>query len=426
MQAEDNAPFEWLTNFSSLRHLLLPSRIVFNPSSLSAASEGTASTDDDEETSDLMDELSLNALHVGCGTSTAGESLSCLHERVIVTNPCASTLQYRMNFGQVVNVDIDTHALESMEHRWKQLQPDTDKMEWRYIDFAKESLCQEALNSFYDSDGGYFDLVLDKSTFDCLLCAESEAVAGLLCEVYRALRVPTRAHTNGLDWGGIYIMITFHPLEFVQRMLTDLPGADWFVEHEVIRREVENVGQSNLEDAVFAEEILSRYDKRTNCITSAGVRNEASGMDKIDDEATKSAWSSGSFDPDNHYKQNVSVFTCRRLPSSLKTSNCALDRDAVCQHVEDMCNEWYKTINPMVTAERKEEISLAFTKVTTDDCDYLDLKQCYNILFTELEKEHLTFAYFLEDWQVYCEKHGYTKRNCVTLHMALDFLREMQ
>ena len=426
MQAKDNAPFEWLTNFTSLRHLLLPSRIVFDPSSISAAPEETTSTDDDQETSDLVFELSLNALHVGCGTSTAGESLSCLREIVSVTKPYASNLQYKVNFGHVVNVDIDTQALESMEHRWKQLQSGTGKIEWRYIDFSKELSCQEVLNPFYDSDGGYFDLVLDKSTFDCLLCAESEAVAGLLCEVYRALRVPTGVHSNEIDWGGIYVLITFHPLKFVQGMLIDLPGANWSVEHEVIRREVENVGQSNLENAIIAEEILSRYDKRINCIISTGVRNEGSGVDKIEDGTTKSAWSSGKFDPDDHYRRTVSVFTCRRLPPNSTMSNGTLDRDVVCQHVEDVCNEYYKTTNPMVTAEREEEISLAFKKVANNDCDELDLKQCYKILFTELEKEHLTFAYFLEDWQEYCDKHDYTKHDCITLHLALDFLREMQ
>ena len=39
--------------------------------------------------------------------------------------------------------------------------------------------------------GGCFDLVLDKSTLDCLLCAETSVVAQFLCEVYRALRIPT-------------------------------------------------------------------------------------------------------------------------------------------------------------------------------------------------------------------------------------------
>ena len=109
-----DAPFEWLTNFRSLRHLLLPSRVAFGrtppPPSLSSSSSSSPSQnnrDDDarpEESNDDDDDdrsrcpessssassssptrrssvsSSLNALHVGCGTSTAGESLLRLRE----------------------------------------------------------------------------------------------------------------------------------------------------------------------------------------------------------------------------------------------------------------------------------------------------------------------------------------------------------
>jgi mRNA deadenylase 3'-5' endonuclease subunit Ccr4 len=79
-----NSPFEWLTNFQSLRHLLLPSSIVFAsppPSVGNASSERC---------------LKLNALHVGCGTSTVAESLLCLHEKNIGDG-------YRLQYGYVVN-----------------------------------------------------------------------------------------------------------------------------------------------------------------------------------------------------------------------------------------------------------------------------------------------------------------------------------
>jgi hypothetical protein len=440
-----NTPFEWLTNFASLQHLVIPSRIVFEPSQVLPFEEQRG--DDKEQLLALQNcdlkLIKLNALHVGCGTSTVGESLSLLHERVVKdASKCLSEtkLMYKMHYGHVVNVDIDTDALQSMQSRWAQLQRRNShnkingEMDWGFIDFTKESTCRDALDVFYRTsnvvDGGYFDLVLDKSTFDCLLCAESDAVTGLLCEVYRALRIPSKI-TNDVDsdeliWGGVYILITFHPVEFVRDMLTQLPNAEWVVEHEVITREVENVGDTSAEDFVCntnIEEIITRYDKAANCIVSTGVKTKSISTDEINQGKT-SAWSSGKFCPDENYKRSISVFACRRICTT--APNCILDRDAVRKHVEQCCNEWFKTTNPMVTVERENEISLAFASASTDNSGAIDLRQCYDILFTDSEKEHLTYEYFLEDWDAYCEMHCITAQTCMTLKVALDFLTEMQ
>jgi SAM-dependent methyltransferase len=421
-----NSPFEWLTNFTSLKHLLLPSKIVLHPSSILPCSYDEPSKHLDD-TSNNSTHVKLNALHVGCGTSTVGESLLLLRERVL-----GADVEYTMLYGHVVNVDIDNAALDSMEHRWRErIIAEVGEMDWRFIDFAKEETCREALDPYYhSSNGGYFDLVIDKSTFDCLLCAESEAVAGLLCQVYRALRVPfanCEMVRDSLSWGGVYVMITFHPVEFVREMLTHLPGAEWSVDHEVVRREVEDVGASSKDIIATVDEIITRYDKETNCITSTGVRKVDDAISKTNQQSpSASAWSSGCFEPDENYRRTISVFTCRRLPSNSTIPNFILDRDAVRQHVEKSCNEWYKATNPMVTIEREKEISLAFAKAAAGS-DTLELKQCYDVIFTDLEKEHLTFEYFLEDWQAYCEKHvDVLQQDCMTLKVALDFLREMQ
>ena len=422
-QDNGNAPFEWLTNFTSLQHLLLPSKIVFNPSLVLPSNE------EQSLQTDSSIEVKLNALHVGCGTSTVGESLSLFRENVSNASDV-----YNMQYGHVVNVDVDNAALQSMQNRWEKHVPtsvEVGEMDWRFIDFSREDTRREALDTFYQKSGGYFDLVLDKSTFDCLLCAESEAVTGLLCEVYRALRVPSTniaANSSLNGWGGVYVLVTFHPVDFVKDMLINLPGADWSVHHEIIRREVEDVGTVAASELnMKIEEIITRHDNETNCTTSTGVRSRQEPAEEGGNQESKSAWSSGTFQPDDNYRRTISVFSCRRLPNSTATASCILNRDAVRQHVERCCDEWYKSTNPMVTVEREEEITLAFANATADKHDTLDLKQCYDILFTDAEKEHLEYDYFMEDWEAYCDKHDdITLRDRMSLKVALNFLREMQ
>lgn len=427
-QDKSNAPFEWLTNFASLQHLLLPSRIVFNPVSALSLID---SKDQQSDEVNGVDTLKLSALHVGCGTSTVGESLLLLQENVTVSDVSSDKQRYNMQYGHVVNVDIDDNALNSMQLRWKGCVTDADvgEMDWRYIDFSREDTCREALDSFYQSGGGFFDLVLDKSTFDCLLCAESEAVTGLLCEVYHALRVPSMKNKERMSpcqWGGAYVLVTFHPVDFVREMLTNIPGAQWSVHHEIVRREVEDFGT----DAARATNVCvetTRYDKETNCITSTGIRNNQEVTDEQNHLQIQSAWTSGTFEPDENYRRTISVFTCRRVHTNSPAQRYTLDREEVRRHVQKCCNEHYKITNPMVTAEREEEISFAFAKPPASESGTLDLRQCYDIIFTAAEKEHLEYEYFLEDWYAYCENHAdVAARDSMTLKVALDFLREMQ
>ena len=455
---QTDAPFEWLTNFRSLRHLVLPSRVAYGNSS------SEESNDDDHHHHNCHDveQLSLNALHVGCGTSAVGESLACLRE---TTKDGIGTYRY----GCVINVDNDIVALNRMQRRWEdrrrpiitdEQNPEGElvgqKMEWKCLDFDNDESCRSVMDDVYrriltqsmhsttiTSDetalfhdeqlGGCFDLVLDKSTLDCLLCAETEIVARFLCEVYRALKIPCNTDHHRL--GGIYVLVTFHPAEFIMKLLNNLPGADWTVEYEVIQREIEDI---KLVNTVCSIENLVD-DKSNNTIQTTSTENVSS---------SSSAWqSSGTFEPNENYRRTITVFTCRRdspvkskkedegIMSSLQPS-FMLNMEQVRMHIERTCDDWYKATNPMVTSEREANIRKAFVNETVlqlnDDNEEvtIDLKTCYHILFTEAEKEHLDYDHFLEDWDAYCNEKcsdiESIRREGMTVEIALEFLEEMQ
>lgn len=426
-----SSPFEWLTNFQSLRHLVLPSYII---GGISPPPSSTASTDLNKHS------LKLNALHMGCGTSTIGESLLCLREKDV----CGYQLQY----GHVVNVDIDKDALDVMQHRWRQRELQTQQlditlgvMDWRYLDFKSEDSCRSALDPLYHNLvqspsnsnkelGGYFDLVLDKSTLDCLLCSETDVVAVFLCEVYRALRVPTMESEPSLGadnmqtGGGVYVLVTFHPVEFIQQLL-ELPGAHFEIQYEVIQRKADIV---NTIDALEVDEVVagtnpSEFDPETYVPPAS------------------SAWKSGSFSPDENYRKTITVFTCRRrLHPKQEESNHihTLDRQLVREHIESTCDKWYQTSIPMVTSEREAKLRLDFQYVflsekgagsSLNEEGTLDLKTCYELMFTDEEKQVLPYDYFIEDWEAYCTnliRGDDFPRQDMTIGTAIDFLKEMQ
>ena len=417
----DDAPFEWLTGFKSIRHLVAPSRIIGSDTSHHTSSP-----------------IHLNALHVGCGTSTIGESLACLRERT----PNGRLLQY----GHVVNIDNDINALKTMQNRWENRQTQTvDKqgfMQWECLDFSSDESCRLALDGVYQQlmntkntdannnhEGGCFDLVLDKSTLDCLLCTGAQTIAQFLCEVYRALRVPTTSSDCNQDdnsseqstldqsnWGGVYVLITFHPPEFIEQLLLQLPGADWHIEQEIIQREMENIKENK------------------HCIAKTEEVNSESVQDlhppPPSSSSSTSPWSSGMFNPNDNYRKTLNVFICRRQSSNCEQHENVLNKDLVQQHIELVCDEHYKTTNPLITNERREQLRLAFLDAIkmndTRDTTAIELKRCYHILFTAAEKEHLSYEYFIEDWEAYCSKDDTINRCGMTFDVALDFLNEMQ
>jgi hypothetical protein len=90
----------------------------------------------------------------------------------------------------------------------------------------------------------------------------------------------------------------------------------------------------------------------------------------------------------------------------------------------------------MVTHVRVEELKTKFhqeiLKRQRDgkNCDsILPLECCYKLLFTEGEKEHLTYAFFLEDYEAYLkdfQNDGSALQTGMTFEGSVKFLEAMQ
>ena len=321
------------------------------------------------------------ALHVGCGTSTLGERMV-----------------EELGYEQVVNADVDRISLSAMERRWNERcarneAPDTllKAMKWQEFDF--DEITETSIDAAFQS--GYFDVVVDKSTLDCALCS-GDGAAGMIVEAYNALQSD----------GGVYVCISFNHVDFVGRLLKDCPGADWDVEHVVVKRKVD-----------VPEHLAGRLG------ANAGPASNSVG-DALPTErpnCQNSAWADGSFDPDDDYRRQCNVFICRRRKGSSATP---IYFNAVRDHLHRVNDAWFQTSNPMVTHTREADLRAAFE--ARADGGTLPLKDCYAILFTEAEREHLTYEFFLEDWAAFHESHGDLPRDSMTVDTALQFLKEMQ
>lgn len=318
----------------------------------------------------LLDEINNHgtrtkrALHVGCGSSTVGEYL--IHE---------------LAYDQVVNLDKDEEILQQMESRWHRQNPNDDER----LVFCKVDLIKDEI----PYPPGYFDVVVDKSTLDCTLCSD-EATAALLCQVYQSLN----------SQHGAYIVISFHHVDLLLPLLRDCPGTDWDVSHTVIRREVEDIIGTADNKSVTHE-----IDKRKqNAIIPPKSTNETS------------PWTTGTFQPTEGYRTTVNVMVCTRRG----TRGDKLDREQVRNHVHETNDEWFQTHNPLLSRVRHDELQSVFENRS------LDLRTCYNVLFTEAEREHLTFEHFMEDWAAFVEARPNLQRESMSFETAVAFLEEMQ
>ena len=316
-------PFEWLTSPLSLKSLITQH--------VSSSDVGSSSPP------------TRKALHVGSGSSTVGEYLV-----------------EELNFGMVVDVDRDENALAKMKNRWSSRCQETNvdpcRLETCILDFTKDP---------FPYPDNFFDLVLDKSTLDCTLCSDN-ATASLLVEVFRSLAI-----------GGVYMLVSFHELELLLPLLTELPGVAWDVTHTTLQRQVETI-----------------IDSRKASSTPT------------------------------HSKSPLNVLIARKSTASV------LDYDTVCQHVHRVNDSWFQKHQPLLTRTRTQELQKSFANP-------LRLPEAYQFMFTDAEREHLTYEHFLEDWHAFMTHQVQTPTNNIdekdegdttriSCETALAFLKEMQ
>eukprot|EP00970_Alexandrium_tamarense_P002617 scaffold367_cov202-Alexandrium_tamarense.AAC.29 len=227
----NDAPFEWLTNFQSLMHLVSPSRIVFGESSLDSSTSlknGITSKlyshQHHPSLSTSNGIINLNALHVGCGTSTCGEEMLDIQE-------CIAT-----NTSDSVSSNNNMNNKADVQQRRE---------------------------------------------------------------------------------------VVYH-LQYGHVILTQLPGAEWDVVHEVVKRRVGSIGKAGKDGGVIDNEAVDGNND-----------HDGSNLHVEEVVATKShfAWSSGTFQPDDNYRKTVNVFTCRRKHNT-PTSPYILDRELVRRYIE--------------------------------------------------------------------------------------------
>lgn len=362
-------PFEWVTNFSSLSKIL-------NPSSL------------------LHHDHSGKVLHIGCGSSILGELME----------------QTWNEYQSIINIDIDTEVIEGMKKRYSRRKPYSSVCDWSYFDFNTYGQCMEAMQKKRETKqmstivetfnfmSGDFDLVVDKSTLDCALCSD-DATSGLIC----------LAH-DSLSKNGVYVCVTFHHQDFIRPLLQDCPGVQWSVECIAVEREVDDLNA--LSDGKSWDDTQ---------------RVHMPGHDLIEN----SAWINGKFSPSAKYGRSCNVFVCRRSAES--TNDCLLNREAVRKHIWSTNDTWFQTQNPMMTHMRRDDLKVLFDEKINfllPGVDFsvamLPLKECYNILFTAEEKEHYSYAYFLEDWEAFCEESPTSRSHEMNYETALEFLSAMQ
>lgn len=297
----------------------------------------------------LIESLKLSGekkkcLHVGCGSSTLGE--------VLVDS---------LDFDFVLNIDKDPEILERMEQRWANNNKNDDRNVYQCVDFMDHATILKE---------SPFPLILDKSTLDCTLCS-TDATTGLLSLVY-----------HNLQEGGYYVIISFHSLQLLLPLLSELPGTNWTVTHQTMTRHVEDLKFS-------------------------GSSSKSSQAAQVPDTFLST--------------KTVNIVICH------KQQHRTLDWDKVQNHIEEINNTWYQTLNPLLSDERRLQLEQAFGFEGSDSTTTTkDLPEAYQILFTQGERENLLYDHFLEDWEAYCETHSIDSPDKMSLDTALDFLQEMQ
>lgn len=399
-------PFEWLTSPFSLKPILLLHALPPPSASFNIG----ASLESQQDSIGAGTIVPRKALHVGSGSSTVSEFLI-----------------EDLNFGLVVDVDKDEETMERMRSRWhqrcQQTGVDPARLEFCIKDFTEGPLPYES---------NYFDLVLDKSTLDCTLCSDF-ATASLLVQVHRCLAV-----------GGVYLVISFHEFDLLLPLLANLPGAAWEVTCTTLQRQAEKLvpDTRSAQPATPAASVTEPPPfsplppgnvpvaaKKPPPAAPASATIPPRPASSKQDPATTPTKPTGTANK----KKQLSVLIARK-----RQVTPDLDFDAVCRHVHDVNDNWFQRSQPLLTRQRKQALQAAFA------ASPLPLPDAYLVMFTNAEREHLTYDNFLDDWRAYVQidaARGEGKpvaeqneptlaeelaKHVVTFDKALDFLKEMQ
>jgi hypothetical protein len=441
-------PFEWLTSPESIGGFVREHVLESSSSSNSASNNEPP-----------------RAMHIGCGSSTVGEYL--------VRELC---------FSKVVNVDRDRETMEGMAERWSEMTDNGDDctntttstatigktedektekepsrvlfpsstillpteeisssssssssslsrnhqqqhhnnpMEFWCLDYTSETLPENYADSF--------DLVVDKSTLDCTLCSDCSATASFLMEIYRTLKVN----------GGVYMVISFHELDLILPLLEELPGAQWTVSHTTMDRQVECL----VANASGRSSSTASPNNNTSDLTSHGAgSNESSSRKPLNVLIARRRWS-------------VCETNVGSTAGGESSPPPALVFEKVVEHVQTVNDRWFQDEQPLLTETRIEDLRKAFFSPeepnnnndqereggksnSNSNSKHLSLEEAYEVVFTDAEREHLTYEHFLEDWEAFCkeeenqeepDKLGETNvKGIMTYDLALNFLRANQ
>ena len=213
-------------------------------------------------------------------------------------------------------------------------------------------------------------------------------------EVYRLLKP-----------GGVYLLVSFHEQEFLQPLLSNLPGTDWQVSSYSMQREIEDLIRKNRTTRLQGDKPIAATDQY---LTS--TESQSNPLERYQAENSST------------YRRTVNVFQCRkRRPKDSKTlCAAALSWDAVYNHVHDTNDQWFRKQNPLLSEERKLQLRYAFGD------ESLALVHAFNVMFTDGEREHLEYQGFVEDWEAYCQNHAEVDSERISAKVAIAFLDEMQ
>ena len=337
---------------------------------------------------------------------------------------------------QIVNVNKDLEILQFMESWWKQQQQrllqngsnednsrnlnSGNAMLFVQTDFACETL-EKCCSHFENDSAGdpYFDLVTNKSTLDCLLCTD-KAAAGLLMEIYCVLRPEI----------SVYLVISFHSIDLLQPLLVNLSGTDWEVTCSTMYQQIEDLAPPYYQ---HPNEVSSHMVASTIICAPTSVDDDSTAMPPSSSTIKRStteaadAWSSRNFEPNELYRRTVNVIMChhwgRRMISS--TEQQKLDWGAVYQHIHDANNQWYAQQNPMLSEQWTLQIRAAFDDNGNEPV-MMKLWDCYQVLFSDAEWEHLKYKGFLGDWEAFCQQNPNLLVNQMSYAMAISFLEYAQ